>query len=87
MTNLGLESEESKTKEHSEGDKQSLEDDDVVIKCHHYTEREGLHESEGGQKDKVPWVGVPLPVQETEIDQGSEERDVEGPDAEWGELN
>jgi len=58
---------------------QSLEDNDVWIERNRYAEREGLHQSECGEKHQVPWVGVSLPVEKAKNDQSTEKRKVERP--------
>jgi len=62
---LGLESEHGQANEHTKRDEQRLENDEVVVKGHNHTQSEGFHESECGEEDKVPWVRMALPVQET----------------------
>jgi hypothetical protein len=58
---------------------QSFQDDDLVIERDSDAKSEGLKKGESRQQNDVQRVVVTLPVQDTKVDDGTEQRDVEGP--------
>jgi hypothetical protein len=45
-----------------------LKNDDVVEESNHYAQAESFQESEGRQKNKIPWVRMTFPVENTKVD-------------------
>jgi hypothetical protein len=64
-----------------EQDLQCLHNNDIVIECHHNSERECFHKCEGRQQNEVQRMAVAFPVEHSEVDQGPKKRHVEGPSA------
>ena len=65
-----------------ESDAQRLEDDRVIKVCTQDSEGEGLEKRKSGQENKVERVIMTFPVQQAEIDEDSEHRDIVRPRAE-----
>lgn len=60
-------------------DSQGLKDNGLIVKRDGNTEGKRLHQSKSGQQDKVPWMAVAFPEEESEVNEGAKEWDVEGP--------
>lgn len=58
---------------------QRLHHDRVIIERYNNAQGKRLHQRERRQEHEIPRVCVALPIQETEVDDCTEERNIEGP--------